>query len=193
MIDCIEQATRMLDDLDPNAARLDEFEVNPLARKVLAPLDLQRKDWQTHMILADTLALYDLLPPLLEKAGCPATLYLAAQSYNTRLVDCLVYLLQQHPRLKVELMASNYFKRTQAPRVNYTEEVLPPDRVRLHYSELHAKVITAHFPASQYLTIETSANFRALHNLENLTITNSKQHHNHHLQWIQDQSQNPTR
>lgn len=149
---------------------------------------IPRPDEQHHLIVSGKFALCDLVPAVLELAGCRIeALTIATLGFSRENVSLLCGLLDAGRIGYLRLLSSHYFKGTSTSIYDYA---LAEIRARPSVAEMlslrtHAKLLLMSLADGRRLTVESSANLRSCKNIEQATVYGHPDLYAFHHAWIE--------
>lgn len=140
-----------------------------------------------HCVLTGAYAMFDFIPALIELAGRQRIdqLIIATLSFSRKNVDALMALADDGLLGACDVLCSHYFSAADAEIYAQMVEAFERPGFRVTAMRTHAKVLLAS-QGDRCLTIESSANLRSSHNVEQATVINDPSVFAFHRQWISE-------
>ena len=137
-----------------------------------------------HCVLDGTYALFDFIPAMIDLSGQPIDeLHVATLSFSKKNVDALAALVADGLVGGVTMLCSHYFAAQDRDIYDHMAQHLP--RSRLVAMRTHAKVLLIKQTQARY-TVESSANLRSCHNVEQATLIHDAALYDFHRKWMED-------
>lgn len=138
-----------------------------------------------HCILRGDFALFDFLPATirLNQGKAIDKLKMATLGFSKKNVDALALLAADGLVKDVSVLCSHYFSSLDSDIFQHFITQLPAFKITA--MRTHAKVMLMQ-TGGIYLTVESSANLRSCHNVEQATITNDAGLYSFHAKWIDE-------
>lgn len=140
-----------------------------------------------HLIIPGRFALWDCVPAILQLAA-PArldALHMATLGFSRSNIDQLAALLDAGQIGRAWLLASHYFKGTSSEIYEQAQKELGRrPTARFLSLRTHAKLMAIALDDGRKLSIESSANLRSCHNIEQITIIGAPALYRFHAGWI---------
>ncbi len=141
-----------------------------------------------HCIMRGNFNGWDLVPAVLQLAQ-PATirtLHIATLGFNERNAHELVELLDAGQIGRVWFICSCYFRSTTPDVWDFVYAELKSRGSRAVAIRSHAKILGFELSDGRALTVESSANLRSCHNIEQFTMTNAPELLRFHQSWMDE-------
>lgn len=154
------------------------------AAKVLDKLP--RRNESIHIVCKGNFAAWDFVPAVLRLAE-PHTirrLDVATLGFNTKGVAELSRLMDAGTIAAVSFVYSCYFRDSSSNESDFLCEQLIPRGAKVAAVRSHAKLLLMELTSDQYIVIESSANLRSCHNIEQYVISNDRELLQFHRAWI---------
>ena len=163
------------------------FAVLGRARGAIAQLGRLPEPGETiHCILNGEYCLADFLPAVIELSGAVIDdLHVATLSFSKRNVDALAALAADGLIGNVTVLCSHYFAAQDREIYEHMIEQLRGERFRIVAMRTHAKVLLMR-AGTLKLAVESSANLRSCHNVEQATIIRDDGVYDFHKNWMDD-------
>lgn len=139
-----------------------------------------------HAVMRGNYHAWDLVPAVL-KLAAPATierLSVATLGFNKSNATELLELFDAGQIIAVDFVCSCYFKSTCANEFGLLHEGLTARGQRIAAVRSHAKILGFELSDGRALIVESSANLRSCHNVEQFTLTHDAELLAFHRQWI---------
>jgi len=130
----------------------------------------------------------DIIPATLELAGGATIkrLDLATLSFSNRNVSQIAELKDAGKIAEIWLLYSSYFAQGNEEQHRFAEEHLAKARgARIGSVRCHAKIILMEMSDDRHFVVESSANLRSCHNIEQFTFCNSREVLLFYRDWIE--------
>lgn len=146
---------------------------------------LPDRDEIIHCVMRGNFHGWDLVPAILRLAAQPIeTLYLATLGFNQRNAAEMLRLIDDGQIGALTLVCANYMRDASAETFQTLANGLHERGQRIAAARNHAKVIAAKLPDGRAYVVESSANLRSCHNIEQFTLTESPALFDFHVWWI---------
>lgn len=142
-----------------------------------------------HCVMRGNYHAWDLVPATLKLAS-PATIVrldVATLGFNNRNVTELAELLDAKQIGDVWFLCSCYFRDSSKAEFGYLQEHIAKERGgHVAAARSHAKLIMMELSDGRNFVVESSANLRSCHNVEQFTMCDSRELLLFHRQWIEE-------
>ncbi|HEX4124518.1 MAG TPA: hypothetical protein VHY37_07305 [Tepidisphaeraceae bacterium] len=138
-----------------------------------------------HCVLTGAYAMFDFIPAILELSDRQPidAMTIATLSFSRKNVDAMMALADDGLLGSCDVLCSHYFSAADASIYSQMVEAFRRPGFRVVAMRTHAKVLLAR-QEHRYIVIETSANLRSSHNVEQATVINDRGLYHFHRQWI---------
>jgi hypothetical protein len=154
----------------------------PNAIKLIRPLP--ERNESIHAIMGGDFAAWDLVPAIIKLAEKAVTkAYIATLGFNTSNSYHLATLITEKTIGQATVVCSDYFAKADATTFREAKTRLEAVGSTLTSTRNHAKILALDMGENCYV-VEGSANLRSCNNLEQITISNSRELFNFHAAWI---------
>ena len=139
-----------------------------------------------HCILNGSFALFDFIPAALQLAGDPIDELVACTlGFSARNVQTLGQLVDAGQVKRVAVLCSHYFAAADAPIYAHAVALCVKHGFRIAAMRTHAKLLLMAI-GKRRLIVESSANLRSCHNVEQATIYDDPTLYDFHRGWIDE-------
>lgn len=146
--------------------------------------ELPRPNETLHLICQGDFAAFDLIPTVHAITGERIErLHIVTLGFSRKNVAQLATMMDADEVGEVSFLFSHYFINTSREESLYMLDVLGPRGVRIAAMRTHAKIILIE-TRSHAVVIETSANLRSCHNVEQFVIADDRELLDFHARWI---------
>ncbi len=137
-----------------------------------------------HCVLNGSYALFEFIPAIIDLGKTPIDrLDIATLGFSRKNIDALVGLEADGLLAHVRMLCSHYFSAADSEIYDHALEAFAPSKWQLLPMRTHSKLLLIQSGKSHY-TVESSANLRSCHNVEQATIINDPNLYHFHRQWI---------
>lgn len=149
---------------------------------------LPDRDESIHAIMRGNWHGWDIVPAILQLAAPNAieSLYVATLGFNTRNAAELLRLIDDGRIRSVVFLCSHYFAKASAAEFEILRAGLEARGFPAIAYRTHAKIIAARMTDGKSYVVESSANLRSCHNIEQFAMTESPALFDFHRQWIDE-------
>lgn len=168
---------------EPTVERIFRSDQAATAAETLASIPGERQ--AVHLVINGRFALWDFVPAILTLARAPIEqLHLATLGFSKKNIGELCALLDAGQVGKVALLCSHYFKGTSGGIYEIAESELTRRNQRFGSCRTHAKIVLAGLSDGRTVTIESSANLRSCHNIEQVVVAGDPGLYRFHASWM---------
>lgn len=147
---------------------------------------LPKRDESLHCILNGTFALWDFVPAVLELTGEPIRdLIVATLGFSKNNVAALAELIDAGQVKHVSVLCSHYFSAADSDIYAQMVELCQKHGFPIAAMRSHAKLLLMAV-GRRRLVVESSANLRSCHNVEQATLFDNPKLYEFHGKWIQE-------
>lgn len=149
---------------------------------------LPKAGWSYHCLMRGDYNGWEIVPAVvrLAKPARIEELWVATLGFNERNSKELLELLDAGEVGKVSFICSHYFKATSADIFNPLEKALRSRGQRILAMRCHAKLLLFSLSDGRRLVVESSANLRSCHNIEQFSLTNDSGLYDFHAGWMNE-------
>jgi hypothetical protein len=184
--DTMGLTARRFDQILKGNRKVDNRQKN--IRKAIELIDpLPEPDHALHCLMGDDFNAWEIVPAMLELCGAPASrLFIATLGFNKPMVKHLAELVEARAIEESWLLCSHYFQATDKPLYRHAVDTLADcgPRAKINFARSHAKILCMEIDGRHFV-MEGSANLRNCNNVEQITLTQSRDLFDFHAGWIQ--------
>ena len=137
-----------------------------------------------HCVLNGTFALFDFIPAAIQLAGAPIEeLMIATLGFSARNVAALGQLIVAGDVRRLSILCSHFFAAQDAEIYSAAVELCQKHRFPIAAMRTHAKLLLMQI-GDRRLVVESSANLRSCHNVEQATVFDDPGLYAFHHEWI---------
>lgn len=147
-------------------------------------LKLPEPDETLHCLMGGDYRAFDVLLAVAERAGEPMrSLTVTTLGFNRHNIAHLCQMIRSGAVADVQLLCSEYMQNVDSDLYGFARGELERAGAILRAARNHSKILCMDF-GSRAFVVESSANLRSCNNLEQFTLTHSRELYDFHRTWI---------